>query len=159
MPARRVSLIVLFMPLLGLLIACGSGSHSVPQSPVFTSTPVTAASQGASYSYTLAATDPSGGTVTFSLPTAPSGATITGSTINWTPAAAESRVSNSFAAMATTSSGGTATQSWTVTPTGTVTVNWVNTDWTPTGPVQTPELGTHLFRRRWCRKRMVRCSC
>jgi len=123
---------------LGFLVACGSGSHSAPLSPVFTSTPVTAASQGVSYSYTLAATDPAGGTVTFSLVTEPAGSTLAGSTINWTPTAAESRASNSFEAMATTSSGGTATQSWTVTPTGTVTVNWVDTDWTPTGPVQTP---------------------
>ncbi|MFZ0362260.1 MAG: hypothetical protein WAL58_17605, partial [Terriglobales bacterium] len=123
---------------LGFLVACGSGSHSAPLSPVFTSTPVTAASQGVSYSYTLAATDPAGGTVTFSLVTEPAGSTLAGSTINWTPTAAESRASNSFEAMATTSSGGTATQSWTVTPTGTVTVNWVDADWTPTGPVQTP---------------------
>ena len=139
MRARRLPLTLLFLGLLTFLVACGSGSHSAPQSPVFTSTPVTEASQGMSYSYTLAATDPSGGMVTFSLPTAPAGATITGSTINWTPAAAQSRVSNSFAAMATTSSGGTATQSWTVTPSGTVTVNWVNTQWRPTGPVSVPE--------------------
>lgn len=144
MRACRFTLIALFLALLSFLIACGSGSHSAPMSPVFTSIPVIAASQGVSYSYTLAATDPSGGTVTFSLPTAPSGATITSNTINWTPAAAESRVSNTFEAMATTSSGGTATQSWTVTPTGTVTVNWVNTDWTPAGPVQTPQPDTFV---------------
>jgi len=88
--------------------------------------------------YGLAATDPSGGTVTFSLITEPVGATLTGNTINWAPTAAESRVSNSFAAKAASSSGGSATQSWTVTPTGTVTVNWVDTDWTPAGPVQVP---------------------
>ncbi|MGB9085182.1 MAG: hypothetical protein WCC46_11215, partial [Terriglobales bacterium] len=65
---------------LGFLVACGSGSHSAPLSPVFTSTPVTAASQGVSYSYTLAATDPAGGTVTFSLVTEPAGSTLAGST-------------------------------------------------------------------------------
>ena len=108
------------------------------QNPVFTSTPVTAASQDTSYNYGLAATDPSGGTVTFSLISAPAGATLTGNTINWAPTAAESRISNSFTAKATSSSGGSATQSWTVTPTGTVTVNWVNTDWTPSGAVQIP---------------------
>lgn len=144
MRARCLLLNVLIVLLLSFLVACGSSSHSAPQSPVFTSTPVTAASQDVSYSYTLAATDPSGGTITFSLPTAPAGATLTGSTINWTPPAAESRVSNSFEGMATSSSGGTARQSWTVTPTGTVTVNWVNTDWTPAGPVQTPELDTFV---------------
>jgi hypothetical protein len=86
----------------------------------------------------MTATDPSDGVVTFSLITAPTNATISGGTINWTPTAAESRASNSFLAKATTDSGGSATQSWTVTPTGTVTINWVNTDWTPAGPVQIP---------------------
>jgi hypothetical protein len=141
MRALCLLLITLF---LSYLVACGSGSHSTPQNPVFTSTPVTAASQGASYAYTLAATDPSGGAVTFSMVTAPAGATITDSMITWMPTAAESRVSNSFTAKATTSSGGTATQSWTVTPTGTVTINWVNTDWTAAGPVNIPEPATFV---------------
>jgi hypothetical protein len=134
---RALSLLVIVV-LSSYLIACGSGSHSTPQNPIFTSTPVTAASQGASYMYQLAATDPSGGTVTFSLSAAPAGAALSGASITWGPTAAQSRVPNSFTAKATTSSGGSATQSWTVTPTGTVTVNWVNTDWTPAGPVQTP---------------------
>ncbi|MGB9233852.1 MAG: hypothetical protein WCC04_05515 [Terriglobales bacterium] len=121
------------------LVACGGSPHSTPQNPVFTSTPVTAASQDTSYTYALAATDPSGGTVTFSLPAAPAGATLTGNLITWAPTAVESRVSNSFTAKATSSSGGSATQSWSVIPTGTVTVNWVNTNWTPAGPVQIPE--------------------
>jgi len=129
--------------ILSCLLACG-GSPGTPANPVFTSTPVTAASQGVSYTYQLAATDPSGGTVTFSLISEPAGATLSGSTINWGPTAAESRVPNSFTAKATTSSGGTATQSWTVTPTGTVTINWVDTNWTPAGPVQIPGPATHL---------------
>ena len=140
---RALSLVLVAL-LLCYLAACGSSSHSAPMSPLFTSTPVTTASQDTSYSYTLAATDPSGGTVSFSLVSEPAGATITGSTINWTPPAAESRVPNSFEAMATTSSGGTATQSWTVTPTGTVTINWVNTDWTPAGPVQIAQPATFV---------------
>jgi hypothetical protein len=135
MRARSLPLIAL---LLICLVACGGGSHATPQDPVFTSVPVTAASQGASYIYGLAATDPSEGIVTFSLITTPAGATLSGNTILWSPTAAESRVSNSFTAKATTSSGGSATQSWTVTPTGTVTVNWVDTKWTPAGPVQIP---------------------
>ena len=143
MPARSLPLVAL-LGICCFLVACGSSSHPAPQNPVFTSTPVTAASQDVSYSYTLTATDPAGGTITFSLVAQPAGATITGSTINWTPPAAESRVSNSFEAMATTSSGGTATQSWTVTPTGTVTVNWVNTDWTPAGAVQIPQPATFI---------------
>ncbi|HMD18618.1 MAG TPA: hypothetical protein VKH18_18285 [Terriglobales bacterium] len=141
MRAGSLLLIALF---LSCLAACGSSSNSTPQNPVFTSTPITAASQDTSYSYQLAATDPSGGTVTFSLVTEPAGATLSGNTVNWTPTAAESRVSNGFTAKATTSSGGSATQSWTVTPTGTVTVNWVNTNWTPTGPVQIPAPATYI---------------
>jgi len=86
----------------------------------------------------MGASDPSGGTVTFSLVTAPAGATLSGSTINWEPTATESRVSNSFTAKAATTSGGSAIQSWTVTPTGTVTVNRVDTNWTSSGPVQIP---------------------
>ena len=137
---RALSLIGISL-MLGCLLACGGGSSGPPANPVFTSTPVTAASQGESYAYTLAATDPSGGTVTFSLTAAPSGVTLTGGTINWEPTAVESRISNSFTAKATTSSRGSATQSWTVTPTGTVTINWVDTNWTPAGPVQVPGPG------------------
>jgi hypothetical protein len=122
----------------GFLLACGGGSHPAPASPVFTSTPGTAASQDTSYTYAIAATDPGGGTVSFSLVTMPAGATLTGNTLTWSPTASESRVSNSFEVRAATSEGGTADQSWTVTPTGTVTVNWVNTNWTTSGPVQIP---------------------
>ncbi len=44
---------------LSCLAACGGGSQSSPppQNPVFTSQPVTSASQDTSYSYALAATD------------------------------------------------------------------------------------------------------
>lgn len=124
-----------------LLTSCGGGSTSTkiqPSIPIFTSVPVTAAAQATPYSYTLAATDPAGGTVTYALTTSPTGATLSGSTISWTPAATQSRTSNSFTATATTSSGGSATQSWTVSPTGVVTVNWMLTYWEPAGPVQVP---------------------
>jgi hypothetical protein len=127
------------------LTACGGGNPSsmqtAPLAPQFTSTPVTAATQSMAYSYQLAATDPSGGTVTFALTTAPAGATLSSNTVSWTPSAAESRVSNSFTVTATTTSGGSATQSWTVTPNGTITVNWVDTNWTVNGPVQVPISG------------------
>ena len=76
--------------------------------------------------------------MTFSLTTAPSGAALSGSTVSWTPTAAQSRVPNNFTVTAT-SSGGSATQSWTVTPNGTITVNWVDTYWSPSGPVQVPQ--------------------
>jgi len=111
---------------------------SVPPAPVFTSAPGVAASQGVLYSYQVTATDPAGGTVTFSLTTSPAGATLVGGLLSWTPAAAQSRVANSFRVTATTSSGGAATQSWTVTPTGTITVDVINTFWTSTGPQMVP---------------------
>jgi hypothetical protein len=125
-----------------LLTACGSNGNSQKQvsTPIFTSAPVTAAAQGEAYSYTPVAVDPAGGAVTYSLTTAPMGATLSGNAISWTPTAAQSRTSNSFTVTATTASGGTATQSWTVSPTGIVTVNWINTYWEASGPVQVPAL-------------------
>jgi len=58
MRAKTLLLIALFST---YLVGCGSSSHAAPQNPVFTSTPVTVASQGVSYTYPLTATDPSGG--------------------------------------------------------------------------------------------------
>ena len=145
MQPRRLfflALVSLAVISLALLTACGSGSSTKtpPSTPVFTSAPVTAATQGIVYSYQLAATDPAGGAVTFSLTTSPTGAALSGNTVTWTPTAAQSRVSNPFAVTATTSSGGTASQSWKVTPGGTVAVNWVNNYWAANGPVQVPAL-------------------
>ena len=143
---RRLALAAVSCAFLAALTACGSGSgggtKTPPSTPVFTSTPVTAATQDVAYTYQLAATDPAGGAVAFTLTTSPNGAALSGSTVNWTPTAAESRVSNSFTATATSASGGTATQSWTVTPGGTITVNWVNTYWTANGPVQVAALAS-----------------
>jgi len=137
-----LTLISLVLISLGFLTACGSGSsnHVQPAAPTFTSVPVTAATQDVAYTYELAAVDPAGGTVTFSLTSSPPGAALSGNTITWTPTAAQSRVSNSFTVTATTTSGGTAQQSWTVTPGGTITVNWQNNYWTATGKVQVPAL-------------------
>jgi hypothetical protein len=108
------------------------------QPPIFTSTPPAAAAQDTAYSYSVSATDPSGGTVSFALTTGPTGAALSGSSLSWTPAASQSRASNSFTVTATTSEGGSATQSWSVSPTGTVTVNWIDTFWEASGPVQRP---------------------
>jgi len=131
---------------LTLLTACGGGASSSMQvstsTPQFTSVPVTAAAQGVAYTYQLTATDSAGGMVSFAFTTAPTGATLSGNTITWTPGASQSRVPNSFAVTATTASGGSASQSWTVTPNGTITVNWVNTYWTATGTLQVPESAT-----------------
>src|SRR5580692_9006851 len=138
-PMLTRTLLVVSLLLAALFTACGSNNSSQKQSssPIFTSAPVTAAAQGEAYSYTPAAVDPAGGAVTYSLTTGPSGATLSGNAVSWTPTASQSRTSNSFTVTAT-SSGGTATQSWTVSPTGIVTVNWVNTYWEPSGPVQVP---------------------
>jgi fibronectin type III domain protein len=145
--ARRLLLVglsanILFF--LAPLTSCGGGngsgsSTSTAQSstPAFSSTPATAASQGTAYTYQVTASDPAGSAITYALTSAPTGATISGNTVNWTPTGAQSRVSNSFTVTATTS-GGSATQSWTVTPTGTITINSFNTNWTSSGPVQFP---------------------
>ena len=55
--------------------------------PVFTSTPKQAADAGQAYHYTAVATDPNGGTLTYSLVSPPSGMSINSSTglISWTP--------------------------------------------------------------------------
>jgi hypothetical protein len=140
---RLLTLAVVFLATIpvALLTACGSGggTHTPPSTPVFTSMPATAATQGVAYTTQLAAIDPAGGSVTFSLPKSPAGAALSGNMVTWTPTAAQSRMSNGFMATATTASGGTASQSWTVTPGGTITVNWVDTYWTANGQVQVPE--------------------
>ncbi len=127
------------------LTACGGGSNSGPVNPIFTSMPPTTATQSILYTYQIAATDPAGGTVSFSLATGPSGASLNGGTLNWTPSAPQSRVPDTFTVTATTTSGGGASQTWTLSPNGTITVNWVDTNWTENGPVQVPINGLGLL--------------
>jgi hypothetical protein len=127
--------------LLMLLTACGGSGNSAspmksPSVAVFSSTPPTAASEGSAYTYQFAASDSAGGSVSFALTAAPTGATLSGSTVSWTPTSAQSRVSNGFTVMATTSGGASATQSWMVTPTGTVRITWVDTFWAESGSTQ-----------------------
>lgn len=59
--------------------------------PAFTSTPVTAATQGVLYSYTLTATDVDGGTLSYSLDAKPAGMNVNASSglITWTPGSAQ----------------------------------------------------------------------
>lgn len=122
-----------------LLAACGTGGGGMQNlnlGPVFTSIPGTAATQDATYTYQIA-TVPSVGTVTLALASAPSGATLNGNTLTWTPSAAQSRIPDQFSVMATTAAG-SVTQSWSVTPAGTISGTWVFTYWTRNGPVHVP---------------------
>jgi hypothetical protein len=120
-----------------LLTACSSGNHTTPApaAPVFTSTAVTQAVEGSPYTYQVAAT---GTAVTFSLTSEPTGATLSGNTLSWTPTAEQSRVSNSFTVTATASGVASATQSWAVTPSGTVRISRIDTVWNESGSTNTP---------------------
>lgn len=119
---------------------CGGGgsSSTPPANPVFSSVPVTAASEGTPYSYQLIATASDQSTVTFALTSGPAGVTLTGNALSWTPTHEQSRTANSFAVTATTSRGGSATQTWSVTPGGTIQIKAVTTYWTPTGTIDVP---------------------
>lgn len=123
-----------------LLCACGGNSMvgGGGPAPVFSSTPVLQASQGAVYTYELAASDPMGGMVSFALTSAPAGATLNGSTVTWTPTGAESRLADNFTVTARTSGGGAAMQTWSVTPSGNVVVSRVDTHWEESGAVSVP---------------------
>lgn len=92
--------------------------------PVITSTAPASAEEGSEYTYSVVATDPAGTAITYALDLAPTGATITGNTITWTPAADQSRRENAFKVRVDTAAGGTASQDFSVTPSGTVTVKY-----------------------------------
>jgi hypothetical protein len=96
---------------------------------------VTQAVEASPYTYQVAAT---GTTVAYSLTSAPTGATLSGNTISWTPTAQQSRVSNSFTVTATASGAPSATQSWAVTPSGTVRISRVDTLWNENGSTERP---------------------
>ena len=57
--------------------------------PLFTSTPETSAGITAPYRYSLTATDPEGDSLTFKLLSSPSGMTLTGNLLSWTPTSAQ----------------------------------------------------------------------
>jgi hypothetical protein len=108
-----IALIVLF------LTACGSGSSGSTQPPpptqvtILTAAP-TQASEGSVYSYTMQA---SVSAATFELTSGPSGSTLTGGTLNWTPTSVQARTENKFTVTAR-SGGSSAVQNWSVTPQG-----------------------------------------
>jgi hypothetical protein len=99
----------------------------------FTSAPVTTASEGTDYTYTVEAEDPAGTTVTYALTSAPAGATIEGNAITWIPTTEQARVVNTFSVKATTAAGGTATQTWSVTPNGVIYGSYIDKYWTADG--------------------------
>jgi len=134
----RFSVFAVLFSIVSGLAGCGGGTIASPPAPIFASAPVTAATEGTVYTYQITATDPRGGPVSLALTSAPAGATLSGSTITWTPTPAQSRVGNGFTVTATTLAGGTGRQSWTLTPNGTVHISWVDTYWTARGPVNVP---------------------
>jgi hypothetical protein len=138
-PELRLHFLSVCLSVSLLLTACstvGSSLRITPAAPAFTSTPGTAATQDSTYTYEIATTPAASG-VTLALSTAPSGAALNGTTLTWTPTGAQSRVPDQFSVTAT-NAGGSATQSWSVTPSGTINGTWVDTNWTPSGPVLVP---------------------
>jgi hypothetical protein len=140
MRSPKPALAVAHLVLAVALAACGGSSSTQPPppSPLFTSNPTTSATEAVSYAYALTATDPAGGTVSFALTSAPTGATLSNNTLTWTPTHNQSRIANNFSVTATSSSGGSAIQSWTVTPAGTILISWTDTYWTASGPTPDP---------------------
>ena len=112
------------------------GSSAAPN-PTFTSTPRASAAEGTAYSYTMAATDPAGGTITYGV-IGPEGATVSGNVLSWTPTPAQSRIVNPFVVTATTASGGFATQLFSVTPAGTVDGSRIITHYEDSGITYAP---------------------
>ena len=141
---------------ISFLDACGAivgGNSPGPGlAPQFASTPGNAASQGAGYTYQIVLT-PTTSAATLKLVSAPSGTVLSGNTLTWTPSATQSRISNQFSISATNAAGN-ATQSWTVIPSGTVTVTWVDIDWTPDGTSMVPN--ESRWPKRWFLSRTAR---
>ena len=103
-PPRALSVLSF---LIFTLPGCGGSSSPPPPplpppKPTITRSPPTTAAEGVAYSYQLAATSSDSSAITFSLTASPSGATLSGNTVSWTPTHGESRVSNSFTVTATT---------------------------------------------------------
>jgi hypothetical protein len=132
--------------LLSLFLAgCGSASNSVmnppPGNPQFSSTAPATAQEGILYTYEITATSPNMSAVTFTLTQGPTGASISGSTLSWTPTHVQSRTANQFTVTASTAAGGTANQTWSVSPTGTIVITSVTTYWTANGSMNV----THVW--------------
>lgn len=88
--------------------------------PKFSSLAPTTAFEAEPYSYQLAASDPSGGTVSFALTAGPANASLSGSALSWIPTHEQSRTANSFTVTAITSEGANAAQTFSITPVGNI---------------------------------------
>lgn len=99
--------------LLAGLLACGGGGGGSKQVLTLTSTPKTAGIEAHPYRYTITATSPQSSSLVFTLVSGPTGAALTGATVEWTPAAAQAGASNAFTIRATDGAT-TLDQSWSV---------------------------------------------
>ncbi|MFC1800451.1 putative Ig domain-containing protein [Nanoarchaeota archaeon] len=86
------------------------------RNPIITSTPITIASVGTQYSYTVTATDGDNDALTYSLTTSPNGMSINSSTgaIKWTPVSGQ-QGNNSIIATVSDNYGGAVNQSFVIT--------------------------------------------
>lgn len=108
----------------------------------FSTTPTTTLAEGAAYTYSIETSDTAGTAITYSLTSGPAGASISGSTVAWTPTAAELLMPSSFAIKATDAAGASNTQSWTVTPKRAITMTLIDTFWAKSGSSPAPLTGT-----------------
>jgi len=85
---------------------------SKADNPVITTSGPTDSALGYNYNYDADATDPAGHPLTWSLGTAPTGATINSSTgeVNWTPSLGQERQNNTLEIIASNAYGGSATE-------------------------------------------------
>lgn len=124
------------------------------RAPVITSNPGLAATGGTAYTYTLQSTDPDGDAVTYEMASFPNGASISGSTITWTPTADQERVTASFIVQAKDVWGAVSTpQTWALAPSGTIrgtrVINYSPLNWN-TGKITMdplPETTTQIHAR------------
>lgn len=104
-----------------------TGAETVNRSPVFTSLPIETAIVGSPYIYTVAATDPDGDSLTYSLVASPATMTIDAATgeIRWTPSAAETTAQSdqSVVVRVTDGKGGEAQQQFSIWAQSTIATN------------------------------------
>lgn len=136
--AAVILLIVMF------LAGCGGGANSIvpPAQLSFTSIPSTAAGEGQPYTYTMTVSE-SGSAVTFHLLSAPTGATLSGDTVTWTPTTEQARTLNAFSVSATADSA-VANQNWSLTPVGTIQGTRIVSYITDAGTTQLPDDTTQM---------------